>query len=122
MEMFLRFLAAFAIGGLICMIAQILINKTKMTSARILVIFLSLGVILECFNLFKPIKEFAGCGITIPICGFGSTIVMGAKEGAKIGLFEATTYGLTYVSAGLTAAIFFGFLMSIMFKSHSKRK
>lgn len=120
--MILKLLMAFVIGGFICMVAQILINKTKMTSARILVIFLTLGVILESFNLFKPLKEFAGCGVTIPICGFGSTIVLGAKEGAKIGLFESMTYGLSFVSAGLTAAIFFGFLMSIIFKSHSKNK
>lgn len=121
MEIFLQFLACFSVGGFICMIGQILINKTKMTSARILVLFLLFGAVLEAFDLFKPIKEFAGCGITIPISGFGSLLVMGAKEGAKIGLYEAVTYGLSYVSLGLGSAIFFGFLMAIIFKSHSKK-
>lgn len=121
MEVLFNYLACFAVGGFVCMIGQILINKTKMTSARILVLFLIFGIVLEAFDLFKPIKEFAGCGITIPISGFGSAIVSGAKEGAKLGLFEAVTFGLANVSAGISAAIFFGFLMAVIFKSHSKK-
>lgn len=121
MEIFLGYVKAFAIGGLVCMIAQILINKTKMTSARILVMFLLLGVILEFVGAFKFIEEFAGAGITIPITGFGSTIVKGAREGAKIGLFESVTYGFRNMAAGLTAAIFFGFFFALIFKSHSKK-
>ncbi len=121
MEIFLGFLKAFLIGGLVCMIAQIFINKTKMTSARILVMFLLLGAFLELVGAFEYIEKFAGAGITIPITGFGSTIVKGAKEGAKIGLFEAVTYGFRNMAAGLTAAIFFGFLFALIFKSHSKK-
>ena len=121
MEIFLGFVKAFAVGGLVCMIAQILINKTKMTSARILVLFLLLGVFLEFVGAFEFIEGFAGAGITIPITGFGSTIVKGAQEGAKIGLFEAVTYGFRNMAGGLTAAIFFGFLFAIIFKSHSKK-
>ena len=121
MEMFLGYVKAFAIGGLVCMIAQILINKTKMTSARILVMFLMLGVFLELIGVFKYIENFAGAGITIPITGFGSTIVKGAKEGAKIGLFEAVTYGSRNMAGGLTAAIFFGFFFALIFRSHSKK-
>lgn len=121
MEMFLGYVKAFAVGGLVCMIAQILINKTKMTSARILVMFLLLGVFLEVIDVFKYIENFAGAGITIPITGFGSTIVKGAKEGAKIGFFEAVTYGFRSMAGGLTAAIFFGFLFALIFKSHSKK-
>lgn len=103
------------------MIAQILINKTKMTSARILVMFLLLGVVMELVGVFKYIENFAGAGITIPITGFGSTIVKGAREGAKIGLFEAVTYGFRSMAGGLTAAIFFGFVFALIFKSHSKK-
>lgn len=121
MEIFLGYVKAFAVGGLVCMIAQILINKTKMTSARILVMFLLLGVFLEIIGVFKYIENFAGAGITIPITGFGSTIVKGAKEGAKIGFFEAVTYGFRNMAGGLTAAIFFGFLFALIFKSHSKK-
>ncbi len=121
MEMFLGYVKAFAIGGLVCMIAQILINKTKMTSARILVMFLLLGVFLEVIDVFKYIENFAGAGITIPITGFGSTIVKGAKEGAKIGFFEAITYGFRNMAGGLTAAVFFGFFFALIFKSHSKK-
>ena len=79
MEMFLGYVKAFAVGGLVCMIAQIFINKTKMTSARILVMFLLLGVFLEIIDVFKYIENFSGAGITIPITGFGITIVKGAK-------------------------------------------
>ncbi len=121
MEMFLGYLKAFAVGGLVCMIAQILINKTKMTSARILVLFLLGGVFLELVGAFKFIENFAGAGITIPITGFGSTIVKGAREGAKIGFFEAVTYGFRNMAGGLTAAIFFGFLFALIFRSHSKK-
>lgn len=121
MEIFLAFVKAFAIGGIVCMLAQILINKTKMTSARILVLFLLIGVFLEFVGVFKYIEKFAGAGITIPITGFGSTIVKGAREGAKIGLFEAVTYGFRNMAGGLSAAIFFGFLFALIFKSHSKK-
>lgn len=121
MEIFLGYIKAFAIGGLVCMIAQIFINKTKMTSARILVMFLLLGVFLEFVGAFKYIEEFAGAGITIPITGFGSTIVKGAREGAKVGLFEGLTYGFRNMAGGLTAAIFFGFFFALIFKSHSKK-
>ena len=121
MEMFLGYVKAFAVGGFVCMIAQILITKTKMTSARILVMFLLLGVFLELIGVFKYIENFAGAGITIPITGFGSTIVKGAKEGAKIGLFEAVTYGFRNMAGGLTAAIFFGFFFALIFRSHSKK-
>lgn len=120
MDKFVDYLIVFAIGGFICMIGQLLINKTKITSARILVLFLLIGVVLEAVNVFSYIEEFAKCGVTIPIIGFGSTLIKGAKAGAEIGLLEAVTYGMNYVAAGLSSAIVFGFLMAIMFKSHSK--
>lgn len=121
MSIFLNYLKVFAVGGLICAIAQILINRTKMSSARILVLFLLLGIFLEGIGVFKYIQEFAGAGISVPITGFGSVLIKGAKEGAKIGLLEAVTYGFKNMAGGLTAAIFFGFFFALIFKSHSKK-
>lgn len=121
MEMFLMYLKVFAVGGTVCFLGQILINKTKMTSARILVIFLLLGVVLEATGAYKYIEEFAGAGISIPIIGFGSNLAKGAMQGAQEGILQAITGGLANVSAGLTAAVFFGFIMAILFKSHTKK-
>lgn len=121
MSIFLDYLKAFAVGGLVCAIAQILINRTKMSSARILVLFLLIGIFLEGIGVFGYIKKFAGAGITVPITGFGSVLIKGAKEGAKIGLLEAVTYGFKSMAGGLTAAIFFGFFFALIFKSHSKK-
>lgn len=111
----------FLIGGLVCLLAQFLINKTKLTSARILVTFLLLGVVLESVGLFKYIEDFGKAGITIPITGFGSSLAKGAIKGAEKGLLYAVTGGLSSVAGGLTAAIFFGFVFAILFKSHSKK-
>ena len=121
MSIFLNYLKVFAVGGLVCAIAQILINRTKMSSARILVLFLLLGIFLEGIGVFKYIQEFAGAGISVPITGFGSVLIKGAKDGAKIGLLEAVTYGFKNMAGGLTAAIFFGFFFALIFKSHSKK-
>lgn len=121
MSIFLNYLKVFAVGGLVCAIAQILINRTKMSSARILVLFLLLGIFLEGIGVFKYIQEFAGAGISVPITGFGSVLIKGAKEGAKIGLLEAVTYGFKNMAGGLTAAIFFGFFFALILKSHSKK-
>lgn len=121
MSIFLDYLKAFAVGGLVCAIAQILINRTKMSSARILVLFLLIGIFLEGIGVFGYIQKFAGAGITVPITGFGSVLIKGAKEGAKIGLLEAVTYGFKSMAGGLTAAIFFGFFFALIFKSHSKK-
>lgn len=121
MDIFLRYLQVFAVGGLVCFIGQILINKTKMTSARILVLFLTIGVVLEATGLFRYIKEFASSGITVPIIGFGASLANGAIEAAKYGIIPAVLGGLQKVSGGLTAAIVFGFLFSVIAKSKTKR-
>lgn len=121
MEIFLQFLKVFVSGGIICLIGQILINKTNMTSARILVIYLIAGVILEVVGVFKYMEEFGGAGVTIPIMGFGSSLAKGALKGAaEEGLLGAVSGGMSAVSVGLSAAIFFGFLFAIIFKSKSK--
>ena len=104
-----------------CLIGQLLINLTKMTSAKILVTFLLLGVVLEAVGIFDPIKEFARAGITIPITGFGSTLAKGAIEGVKEeGLIGALTGGMRAAAAGFSAAIVFGFLVSLVFKARTK--
>ena len=121
MDIFLRYLQVFLVGGIVCFIGQILINKTKMTSARILVLFLTLGVVLEAVGAFRYIKEFGSSGITVPIIGFGSSLAKGAIEGAKYGIIPAVLGGLQKVAGGLTAAIVFGFIFSVIYKSKTKR-
>lgn len=121
MEIFLTYLKVFAVGGGICMIGQVLINLTKMTPARILVIFLLLGIVLEAVGAFRYIKDFAQAGATIPILGFGSNLAKGAIEGAKeSGLFGALTGGVKAAAAGLSGAIFIGFIVALFSKSRSK--
>ncbi len=122
MEIFLTYLKVFAVGGFVCMLGQILINKTKMSSARILVTYMLIGVILEVCGVFDAIKQFAGSGITIPIIGFGSNLAKGALEGVqKDGLFGAVTGGLSAVSAGLTTVIVCGFVFGLISRSRSKK-
>lgn len=122
MEIFLLYLKVFAVGGALCALGQLLINKTKMSSARILVSFMLLGVLLEITGAFDYIKEFASAGVTVPITGFGSTLAKGALEGAKEnGLFGAVTGGLKAASAGLASVIFFGLVFALIFRSRSKK-
>lgn len=122
MEIFLNYLKVFAVGGFVCMIGQILINKTKMSSARILVLYMLVGVVLEVSGAFQYIKEFAHSGISIPIIGFGSNLAKGALEGMKEeGLLGAISGGLSAVAAGLTTAITCGFVFGLISKSHSKK-
>ena len=122
LEIFLRYLQVFAVGGGICMLGQILINTTKMTSARILVIFLLLGVVLEAFGLFDALADFGMAGVKIPICGFGSSLVKGVitavMEDDIMGAFAG---GMKSVSVGITAAIFFSFIYALIFSPHSKK-
>ena len=122
MEIFLTYLKVFAVGGLVCTFGQILINKTKMSSARILVFFMLLGVLLEITGAFDPLKQFASSGVTIPIMGFGSNLAKGALEGAKEkGFLGAVSGGLSAVAAGLTTAIVCGFFFGLISRSRSKK-
>jgi len=121
MEIFLQYLQVFAVGGFVCLLGQLLINLTKMTSSRILVIFLLLGAFLEAIGVFKYIENFAGAGITVPITGFGATLVRGALQGLnEKGILGILIGGIQAGAAGLGAAILFGFIMSILFKSKTK--
>lgn len=122
MEMFLDYLKVFAVGGLVCMLGQILINKTRMSSARILVLYLLIGVVLEVSGAFEYMKEFASAGVTVPIMGFGSNLAKGALKGVKAdGLLGAITGGLSAVAAGLTTVIVCGFIFGLLSRSRSKK-
>ena len=114
------YLKAFLVGGAICMLAQVLINTTKMTSGRILVTFMLIGAVLQAFGVYKYLIDFAGAGATVPISGFGYLLAEGAISGAKNGLFAGVTGGLKAASAGITAAVVFSFIMALIFKPKSK--
>lgn len=104
------------------MIGQILIIRTNITSARILVTFVLVGVILEAVGLFNPISNFAKAGINVPITGFGASLAKGAISGVETrGLIGAFTGGLEAVAGGIAAAIGFAFLFSLIFKAHTKK-
>ncbi|MBQ1231565.1 MAG: stage V sporulation protein AE [Clostridia bacterium] len=114
-------LIAFAVGGAICVIGQILIDYTKLTPARILVSFVVSGVLLTAVGVYEPLVKFAGFGATVPLTGFGYTLAKGVEAAvAKYGLLGALTGGLTATAAGITAAIVCGFLAAILSKSKSK--
>ncbi len=121
MEIFLTFLKAFLVGGAICTLAQLLINFTKMTSGRILVTFLLLGVFFQAVGLYQYLVDFAGAGATVPISGFGYLLAKGAMEGAKKGLFDAITGGITAAGMGIASAIVFGYLFSLISRARSKK-
>lgn len=116
------YLKAFIIGGFICVIGQMLIDKTKLTPARILVMFVCIGAFMELFNLYKPIIEFAGAGGSVPLTGFGAVLTQGVKKAVdERGLIGVITGGLTASSAGITASLLFGLLVSLIFKSKAKK-
>lgn len=120
-ELSYMYLKAFVVGGAICTIAQLLINYTKITSGKILVYFMLSGLILQAFGLYQYIVDFAGAGATVPISGFGYLLANGAIKGAKQGLFGAFTGGLAAASAGVTAAVVFGYFNALIFRSRSKK-
>ena len=122
MNMFLQYLIVFAVGGTICLLAQIFIIRTRMTSARILVLFELIGVFLQAVMLFEPIKNFAKSGITVPIIGFGASLARGAMEAVKEkGILGIFTGGLTATAAGIAAAVGFGYLFALIFRARSKK-
>lgn len=117
----LMYLKAFIVGGAICTAAQIIINVTSLTSGKILVFFMLGGVVLTALGLYGPLVEFAGAGATVPISGFGYLLANGAIKGAEKGFFYAVTGSLSAASAGVTAAVVFSFIMSLIFRSRTKR-
>ena len=114
---------SFIIGGLICVIGQILIDKTKLTSARILVAFVTAGVILGGLGIYKYLVDFAGAGATVPLTGFGYNLAKGAIEGVKSsGLLGAFTGGIKNAAGGIAAAIFFGYIASLVAQPQMKKQ
>jgi len=120
-ETVFKFLYAFLIGGLLCVIAQILIDKTRLTPARILVAYVVGGVILTAIGLYEPLVNFAGNGATTPLTGFGYSLAKGVEKAVdEQGLIGALTGGLTGTAGGITAAMLFGLLAAVLFKSKPK--
>ena len=117
----MQYIYAFITGGMLCVIAQILIDKTKLTPARILVIYVTAGVILTALGLYEPLVDFAGAGAAVPLTGFGYSLAKGIEESvAKDGFSGVFSGGLSACSAGIAAAIFFGFIMALIKKPSSK--
>lgn len=115
------YLKAFLVGGLLCLIGQILIDKTKLTPARILVSYVVIGVLLGAVGLYKPLAEFAGAGATVPLTGFGYNLAKGVKEAVdQDGILGIFTGGLKACAGGITVAIFAGLLVSLIFRPKDK--
>lgn len=115
------YLKAFAVGGLICVVGQILIDKTKLTPARILVSFVVSGVFLKLFGIYEPLAEFAGAGATVPLTGFGYLLGTGVERAvAEKGFLGIFTGGLTAAAGGIAAALVFGFLAAVIFKPKAR--
>jgi stage V sporulation protein AE len=117
----MMFLKAFLIGGLICVVGQLLLDLTKLTPARILVGFVGLGVILGGIGVYKYVEEFAGAGATVPLLGFGALLADGTKTAIeKDGFIGIFTGGITGTAGGIAAAIFFGYMMAVVFTPKPK--
>ena len=122
MDMLLMYIKAFIVGGIICAIGQILIMKTQLTSARILVGYVTTGVILGALGLYKPLIDFAGAGATVPLTGFGYLLAKGAMEAAKTeGILGAFTGGVVAGAGGIAAAVFFGYFTALICKPRMKK-
>lgn len=115
------YLKAFLVGGVLCLLGQILIDRTKLTPARILVSYVVIGVILGALGIYKPFLEFAGAGASVPLTGFGNTLAKGVREAVvKDGFLGIFTGGLKATAGGITAAVFFGLLTGLVFKDKDK--
>ena len=116
------YISAFIVGGIICVIGQILIDVTKLTPGRILVVFVVIGAILGAFGWYDKLIEIGGAGATVPLPSFGNALSKAAiKEVKEIGLLGAFTGGIKGAAAGITAAIFFGYLMALIFNPKTKK-
>ncbi len=117
----LQYLNAFWVGGLICVVAQILIDRTKLTPARILTLYVCAGVVLSAFGLYAPLKEFAGGGASVPLTGFGHALAEGVREAVREdGLLGALSGGIAAAATGISASLFFALIWSLLFKSKQK--
>ena len=121
LTLLINLVKAFAVGGVICTIGELLVLKTELTPARILVGYIVAGVILSAAGLYGPVADFAGAGATVPLTGFGHALSNGVKKAVQeIGILGAFTGGLTSTAAGIAAAVFFGTLTALLFKPHPK--
>ena len=121
MELLITLGKAFLVGGLFCAVGQVLIDKTKLTPARILVGYVVAGVLLSALGLYQPLVEFAGAGATVPLTGFGHLLATGVQKAvAEKGILGALTGGLTASAAGITAAMIFGLLVALIFNPGDK--
>lgn len=117
----MEYIKAFLVGGLLCLIGQILIDKTKLTPARILVSYVVIGVVLGAVGIYKPLVEFAGAGATVPLTGFGYNLAKGVKEAVNTdGFLGILTGGLKASAGGITAAVVSGLIASLLFKAKDK--
>lgn len=122
MEIVIQFCKAFAVGGLLCLIGQVLIDRTKLTPARILTSYVVVGVILGALGLYEPLLDFAGAGASVPLTGFGNLLARGVRQAvAQKGVIGAFTGGLEAASGGISAAVFFALLAALMGKSREKK-
>lgn len=117
----MEYLYAFLIGGGICVIGQILMDATKLTAPRVLVILVTAGAVLQAFHLYEPLEQLAATGARVPLPGFGYNLAKGAMEGAQKGLLEAITGGVKAAAGGITVAIGWGYLIAIIFNPKSVR-
>lgn len=121
-DMLIEYLKVFAVGGALCAIGQLLIDKTKLTPARILTVYVVSGLILEAAGLYSPLVKWAGAGATVPLTGFGSTLARGVEKAvSERGVLGAFTGGFTAAAAGICAAVFFGIIVTLLFKPGEKK-
>ena len=117
----MEYVNAFWVGGILCLIGQLLIDRTKLTPARILVGYVVAGVLLSALGLYDPIAEFAGCGASVPLTGFGHTLAQGVREGIdEVGFIGILTGGLKATAGGIAAAIICGLIVSFIFRAKDK--
>ena len=121
MDLFMQYVKCFTVGGLICVIGQILLDRTKLTNGKVMVLFLVAGAVLQAIGVYGPIVEFAGAGATVPISGFGYSLAKGAMEAVTSdGLLGAFSGGLTATASGITVAVVFGYLAALVANPKSK--
>ena len=123
MELIWTYLKAFLVGGSLCLVGQVLIDKTKLTPARILTAYVVTGVILSGMGIYEPFAKWAGAGATVPLLGFGNSLAKGVKKAvAEQGFLGLLSGGLTACAGGITAAVFFGQLVALLCKPKDKTK
>ena len=123
MELLIEYGKAFAVGGLLCVVGQLLIDYTKLTPARILTFFVVTGVLLGALGVYQPLADWAGAGATVPLTGFGSALAKGVRQAvAEKGLLGAFTGGFTAAAGGICAAMFFGYLVALICKPGDKNQ